>query len=44
MLIKNLLVEEEVGAWIVDAVITWAKIKACSKTLINLSMSKFGWK
>ena len=36
-----LLTEEKVGTWIVDAVITWPKIKASSKTLINLSMSKF---
>jgi len=43
MLIKNLLTEKEVATWIVDVVITWPKIKASSKTLINLSMLKFGW-
>jgi len=41
MLIKNLIVEKETGTWTVDAAITWPKIKAFSKTLINLSMSKF---
>jgi len=41
MLIKNLQVGKEIGTWTVDAAITWSKIKASSKTLINLSMSKF---
>ena len=40
MLIKNLIVEKEIGTWTVDVAITWPKIKASSKTLINLSMSK----
>jgi len=41
MPIKNLLVEEKVRTWIVDVAITWPKIKASSKRLINLWMSKF---
>lgn len=35
--------KEEDGTWIVDATITWPKMRLFSKALTSLSKSKFDW-